>query len=91
MKRSTWISLVDILAFVSFVFLIATGFLLRYLLPAGSGGLESMAHGWRAATQPVSLVWGMTRHEWGAIHFWLSVAFLVVMVLHLLNSMIEIL
>lgn len=29
------------------------------------------------------LLWGMDRHDWGDIHFWLSVAFLVVMAVHL--------
>jgi len=29
------------------------------------------------------LLWGMDRHEWGDVHFWFSVAFLVVMAIHL--------
>jgi len=83
MKRSTWISLIDVLAFVSFLFLIATGLLIKYVLPPGSGGIEAHGTGWRAATHPVSLVWGLTRHEWGTVHFWISVAFLVVIAIHL--------
>ncbi|MDA0990190.1 MAG: DUF4405 domain-containing protein [Verrucomicrobia bacterium] len=83
MKRSTWISLIDVLAFISFLFLIATGLLIKYVLPAGSGGIEAHGTGWRAAAQPVSLVWGLTRHEWGTIHFWISVTFLVAIAIHL--------
>ncbi len=29
------------------------------------------------------LLWGMDRHDWGDIHFWLSVAFLAVIAIHL--------
>jgi len=84
MKRSTWITLVDVLAFIAFVFLITTGFLLKYVLPPGSGSAMGPGTGWRAASRPVSLVWGMTRHEWGDVHFWLAVFFLSVIALHLL-------
>ena len=85
MKRSTWISVIDVFAFVSFLFLIATGVLIRYVLPPGSGGVASHVDaGRRVLQKPVSLVWGLTRHEWGDIHFWLSVIFLIVVALHLL-------
>lgn len=83
MKRSTWISTVDVLAFASFLLLIATGLLIRYVLPPGSGDLEAHGGGGRAAGRPVALVWGLTRHEWGSLHFWLAVLFLVVIALHL--------
>ena len=83
MKRSTWISLIDVLAFISFLFLIATGLLIKFVLPPGSGGIEAHGTGWKAATRPGSLVWGVTRHEWGTIHFWISVVFLVVIAIHL--------
>jgi hypothetical protein len=82
-RRAVWISTVDVLAFISFIFLIATGFLLKYVLPHGSGSLGSGGQGWRAASRPVALVWGMTRDEWGTVHFWLAVAFLAVIALHL--------
>lgn len=84
MKRATWITIVDVLSFVSFLFLVATGALLRYVLPPGSGGVAGGGPGWRAASRPVDLVWGLTRHEWGGIHFWISVIFLVAIALHLL-------
>jgi len=84
MRRSVVISLVDALAFVSFVFLIGTGFLLKYVLPPGSGNVIAEGAGRRALTRPVAVVWGWTRHEWGNVHFWLSVSFLLVMVAHLI-------
>lgn len=83
MKRSSWMLLIDAVAFVSFLFLIATGLLIRYVLPAGSGQIEGYGAGWRAAARPVSLVWGLSRHEWGTIHFVVSVVFLVVIAAHL--------
>lgn len=83
MKRSTWISLIDILAFISFLLLIATGILLKYVLPPGSGGLETHGMGWKAASHSISLVWGLTRHEWGTIHFYTSLCFLIVIAIHL--------
>ena len=71
MKRATLISLIDILAFIAFLFLTTSGILLRYMLPPGSGR-------W-------SEVWGMTRHQWGELHFWISVLFFAVLAFHLLQ------
>lgn len=70
MSRSTLILLIDILAFIGFVFLTTTGILLHYLLPSGSGR-------W-------SEVWALNRHDWGAIHFWISVGFFSILTLHLI-------
>lgn len=71
MKRSTLISLIDIVAFTAFLFLTSSGILIRYMLPPGSGR-------W-------SEVWGMTRHQWGDVHFWISLVFFAVLALHLLQ------
>lgn len=43
---------------------------MRYILPAGSGHFIMLR--------------GMDRHEWGQLHFWLAVVFMVSMGLHLL-------
>lgn len=48
--------------------LIATGLLLEFVLPAHS----------RQAS-----VWGMTRHDWGELHFWLALAILGLLLVHL--------
>ncbi|MCZ6719320.1 MAG: hypothetical protein O6944_09250 [Gammaproteobacteria bacterium] len=37
MNRSTIIEIIDVLAFVGFLFLASTGILLHYILPPGSG------------------------------------------------------
>jgi len=44
------------------------GFLMKWVLPPGSGP---------------SLILGMTRHEWGTVHLWLSLALLGLLVLHI--------
>lgn len=69
MKPITIISIVDVLAFFCFILLTSSGTLMHYVLPPGSGR-------W-------SLVWGLNRHEWGTIHFWIAVVFLAVLSIHL--------
>lgn len=48
-----------------------TGLLIAYRLPPGSRG----GHGLSAL--------GWTRHEWGDLHFWISFAFLALLLIHL--------
>ena len=69
MKRPSVNAAIDALAIGGFVFLTATGVLLRYVLPPGSG-----LH---------TTVWGLSRHAWGGIHFWIAVVFLTTLTIHL--------
>jgi len=69
MKRVKLNFIVDTLAFAGFVVLTTTGVLMRYVLPPGSG------HS--------STIWGLDRHEWGGLHFWVSVGFFSILALHL--------
>jgi hypothetical protein len=69
MRKTALNYAVDAMALVLFVLLGVTGAVIRYVLPPGSG-------------QSLSL-WGLGRHDWGGIHFWISVAFLAAMALHL--------
>jgi hypothetical protein len=62
--------IVDSLAFVAFLFLTATGVIMHFLLPPGSGHHTT--------------IWTWDRHDWGAFHFWVSVAFLASLALHLI-------
>jgi hypothetical protein len=71
MKRTNLYFIVDVMAFIGFVVLTTTGVLMRYILPPGSG-----KH---------STIWGLDRHEWGDIHFMISVAFFAVLALHLVQ------
>jgi hypothetical protein len=69
MKRSNVNFAVDCLGFAGFVLLAATGVLVRYVLPPGSGRYTT--------------IWSLDRHEWGTIHFWIAIAFLAVLAFHL--------
>jgi hypothetical protein len=83
MSRPRLNLLIDVAAFISAVVMAATGFLLRYVLPPGSGRLESTGLGWGAARRPITLLWGLTREEWGGIHFWSAVILMTILSLHL--------
>ncbi len=69
MKKSNLITLVDITAFISFIFVVSTGVLMRYVLPPRSG-------------RSIEIL-GMSRHEWGDIHFYITFIFLVILSIHL--------
>jgi hypothetical protein len=60
---------VDVLAFAAFVFLAASGCLIEFRLPAGSGHFLQ--------------IWGMDRHEWGQIHFWTAIVLVGALLIHL--------
>ena len=70
MKRPALNFVVDAIAFSGFVFMTASGVLLRFLLPPGSGQR--------------STIWGFGRHDWGDVHFWMAVALLGALSVHLL-------
>jgi hypothetical protein len=69
MKRASQFFLVDSIAFILFVGLVATGLLTRYILPAGTGHSQA--------------IWGMTRHDWGGVHFWIAVGLFATMAVHI--------
>ncbi|MFH2011993.1 MAG: DUF4405 domain-containing protein [Pseudomonadota bacterium] len=69
MKRNNLNFIVDAVAFVGFVFLVTTGVIMRYMLPPGSGHY--------------STIWGLDRHEWGGVHFWIAVVFFSLLAVHL--------
>ncbi|MCB2154363.1 DUF4405 domain-containing protein [bacterium] len=75
MNRTKTNFFVDAVALAAFLFLTTTGLLMRYTLPPGSGG----RHGGEGTS-----VWGLTRHDWGGVHFWIAVGMLVVLAVHLL-------
>ena len=69
MNRTLINVLIDALAALAMLGMIATGLILRFALPPGSN--RSLA------------LWGLTRHQWGDLHFWLALAALGVVVIHL--------
>lgn len=70
MKRPQLNFLIDVIAFSGFVVLTATGVLMRFVLPPGSGHFNT--------------IWGLDRHDWGDVHFWVSLSFLTILALHLI-------
>lgn len=57
---------IDALSFFLFLSLVSTGFLIYLIIPPASG----------------LSIWGMDRHAWGEIHFWIALTFLSLMAIH---------
>jgi len=71
MRRSVIHYAVDVVLLLSVLALVATGLLIYLVLPPGSRS---------------DAVWGMTRHEWGDVHFWASMVMLGAVVMHLATN-----
>ena len=86
MTRTALNALVDAIAYAGLVVLATTGLMLRWQMPPGSGGLHGMGPGSGAGAggRPVTVVWGLSRHEWGSIHYWIALGLMSVLVVHLL-------
>ncbi len=69
MARSTLNFVVDLVTFIVMLAMTATGLLIRFVLPPGSGERHSL--------------WDYTRHDWGDVHFWLAVALGGLVLVHL--------
>ncbi|MGN6368427.1 MAG: DUF4405 domain-containing protein [Phycisphaerae bacterium] len=69
MKRNTLNFVLDVLLGVLVMGMVATGLLMRWVLPPGSG--ERLT------------VWGLSRHDWGDVHFWVSAGIGAVLLVHL--------
>jgi len=78
MKKSRLNLAVDLLSLVLLGALTSTGLILRWKLPAGSGRVS----GPEGAEHPINLLWGWDRHEWGQLHFAVSVALLAILSAH---------
>jgi len=82
-KRTTVNFIVDLIAFIDLLCLACTGFIIKFILPPGSGG---RGRGFRGGRGPgeIKELWSMTRHEWGDIHFFLAVLFVTLMIIHII-------
>ena len=65
---------------ITLILLAATGFIMEWRLPPGSGG---MGPGRGAGREGALTMLGMNRHQWGDIHFWIAMTFLILLTLHL--------
>ena len=73
MRKNTLNFLVDAVSLVVMFGMIATGLVMRFVLPPGTGGRHGGAR---------NLLWGMGRHDWGDVHFWLAVVIGVLLLVH---------
>jgi hypothetical protein len=71
MKRNTGNFLIDILTFLVFFAKVWTGLLIHYVLPPGGGRGHALT------------LWGMNRHDYGKIHFYLALAMVALIIVHL--------
>ncbi|AMK75432.1 MULTISPECIES: DUF4405 domain-containing protein [Methylomonas] len=69
MNRTLVNVIIDLVAALLFLGMIATGYLLRFPLPPGSNKTLTL--------------WGLSRHQWGNIHFWISLGLLAILMIHL--------
>ena len=84
MKRVTLNFIVDFVAFLTFLGIAVTGFIIKYVLPPGSGGHGRGFRGGREAGEHIRELWSMGRHDWGEVHFILSVIFIVLILVHVI-------
>ena len=82
MKKNSLNFTVDLIGFLNLLALIVTGFILKYVLPPGSGGLGRAAHDGRGRADIKTLL-SMDRHDWGGIHFYLAILFIALMFFHI--------
>lgn len=88
MRRTMVNFVLDVIAFVDLLLLGATGSILRWVLPPGSGG--GHGYGFRGgrglgpdAGQARQLL-GLGRHDWGDIHSVLALLFIFLVLLHII-------
>jgi hypothetical protein len=85
MKRTTLNFIVDTASFLDVLLLTATGAILKWVLPPGSGGGHGPGGGFRGGRGAVEAkqLLGLGRHDWGDVHFVLAILFLFLMLIHL--------
>lgn len=83
MKRVRVNFWIDLTSFLTVLFLGLTGYIMRYVLPPGTGGLGRGFHGGRGREE-IQYFLSLTRHEWGSVHFYAAIIFLILMLAHII-------
>ncbi len=68
MKQKDLNFYIDIVSAVCFLSLAGTGVITHFVLPPRSGHASFL---------------GLTRHDWGDVHFWIAAFFSVIIIVHL--------
>jgi len=89
MLRSTVNFILDSVSFLNLLGLIFTGFIIKYILPPGSGrgygrGFRGGRGGEAAPVEQIRQFLSLGRHDWGDVHFYLAVVFVVLMIIHVI-------
>ncbi len=89
MRRATVNFIVDLVGFTNLLLLAATGSIMKWVLPPGSGdGGRGYGYGFRGGRGPgpgqVRQLLGLSRHDWGDIHFVLAAIFAVLILVHII-------
>lgn len=81
MKRTTLNFVIDLISFIDLLGIVITGMIMMYVLPPGTGG-----GGYRGGRGQgtARLLWSLSRHQWGKIHYCLALLFIVLMTAHIL-------
>lgn len=69
MSKHTINFILDTTALILLLPLAGSGLVMHYTLPPGSHGIT---------------VWGLGRHDWGTIHYWIAIALVAVVALHII-------
>ncbi len=78
MKKSSLNFIIDVIMFVLMALLAGIGLLIKYILLSGEDR-------WIKYGRNVDLrFWGLDRHEWGAIHLWIAIALVALLILHII-------
>ena len=80
-SKGVWLFWVAVVNAVLFVTLAAPGIILNWGLPPGSGGGGGRFRG--AGGPGMRELWGLTRHEWGDVHFWIAMTMVAAVMIHL--------
>jgi hypothetical protein len=75
LRKTDWQYLIDTLLFLCIVGIVIIGFLMGLVIPKGP-----------TATESAKYFLGLHRHQWGNVHFYLSIAFTSLVIIHLILS-----
>jgi hypothetical protein len=89
MSRSTTNFILDFVSFLNLLGLIFTGFIMRYILPSGSGGIYGRGFRGGRGTGTVQVdqireFLSLKRYDWVNVHFYLAGVFVFLTLIHVI-------